>query len=772
MNPVSHFLSCRAMRLPVVILIVALSLPGLSQNIELIDQLNSQLPAARGKERFELLNQLAWEYRASYPDSAIRLATQAEALGQTLALSTARSLNYIGVGNNYKGNYIRAYDFYERARGEAEVKHDSTQLAHSHNNIGRLLSEQGMITQSYPYFVKAEALFEGLHDPSGLAYVYQSFGSVYKMQKDFIKAEMNYQKALQIRVNAGNTRDIMSAMVQLGSLYMDIGRPDDALYYFHGADSAGRIIHDGIGLAEIKILIAEYYLGKDNLKEAETLCTEGLAYILGSKNVKLVPRAYLVLGQIYFKKKEYAIARKYFTIAVTITTRMKYLDLSMQSHYFLWKISTLTHDRAEELLHSNQYLILKDSIKDLDLAQKIAQFQFQLKIERQQQENELLRTNEVKNEAVIKHQNTRDLALVLTVVFISALLLIQWHNSRKRKLINEALLDQKNQIEKQRGEIEKQLGYIEEKHKEVLIREEEIKRINIQLLDKVEVISRQNNTLETHLNTLLDFSRSKYINFGSISDAAMQIARITSESLSISRVSIWRYDEQNECLETLACFSLKEKQFHETIVLDLNLFPRYKDALKTRKIINAPQAREHGDTREFTESYLKPLNIHSMLDVMFSLDGKLGGLICCEQTDSRTWSPEDIIFARSVSDIISLTYRSAQRREYEKNIRLQSREIARMNETLEQRVRERTEELENQNKQLSEYAFINSHLLRSPVSKILGLINLTKLDHTSNEEIIVHLQKSCEELDSIVKKITIALDSGEHFSRSIITREE
>lgn len=92
-----------------------------------------------------------------------------------------------------------------------------------------------------------------------------------------------------------------------------------------------------------------------------------------------------------------------------------------------------------------------------------------------------------------------------------------------------------------------------------------------------------------------------------------------------------------------------------------------------------------------------------------------------------------------------------------------------MNELLEQRVKERTAELQSRNEQLTEYAFINSHLLRSPVSKILGLINLLEVDRHGDPKVMMnHLKIACDDLDAIVKKITIALDGGEHFDRKVI----
>lgn len=719
---------------------------AIAQDVERINSLRDDLEGAEGKERFELLNKLAWEYRSAFPDSAIKYGELALAMSKDLKLSkgAATSLNYIGLANDYKGNLVRAFEFYDRAMREAVASGDSIQLAYANNNIGRLFSEQGMLTQSYPYFVKAEALFKATHDQSGLAYVYQSFATIYKTQKDFVKSEQNYLQALEIRQKGGNTRDIMSAMVLLGKLYMEIRQFEDALVYFQKADSAGRVINDALALAEVKILMAEYYLGTHETKKAEQLCVDGLSYILNFKNVTLVPRAYLVLGQIHFEKKDYAVAKKYFTIAQNVSTLMRYLDLKMQAHYYLWKISEINHDREDALLHSNQYLVLKDSVNDIHVSDRIAKFQFQLEIERKQQEYEILKVQEARNEDIIRQQDQQRIGLIVLIILVTILLLFQWRSALRRKEQNQKLSMQNSQIE----------------------------LLNGRLSEKVDEISQRNKLMASHLTTLIDFSKSRVVNFGTVNDAAQDVARLTAQSLSVSRVSIWNYHEQAQTIESIACYDLASGQFLDSIILDLKQVPGYAQALKTKRIIDAPDARTNEETKEFTDSYLVPLDIHSMLDITWTLDGELGGLICCEQKGARrNWRSEDIIFSTSMADIISLVYRGAQRRDYEKKLRQQSKEIAAMNEKLEQRVQERTLELENQNKKLSEYAFINAHVLRSPVSKIMGLLNLMEVDKTSDPKAVMgYLKTSCTELDTVVKKITIALDGGEEFDRGLFKK--
>ncbi|MEI9918918.1 MAG: GAF domain-containing protein [Bacteroidota bacterium] len=731
-----------ASRTNMVLVLLFLTISVAAQDLDKINSLHKELATSKKEARFDLLNKIAWEYRSSFPDSAILYAKQALDLAKALELDhgTATSLNYLGLANYYKGNLVGAYEYYQLAEQEATKTSDIVELGYAQNNIGRLFSEQGMLTESYPYFVKAEANFRSRGDSSGVAYVYQSFASLYKTEKDFLRSEQRYQDALRIRKHLGNTRDIMSAMMLLGKMYMEVKRYDDALLYFQKADSAGQMIHDNLGLAEIKVLLAEYYLGIKETAKAKKLCEEGLAFILNFKNVALVPRAYNVLGQIHFREKDYAVAKKYFTIALSVSQYMRDLDLSMNSHYYLWKISEYTHDREDELYHSNQYLVLKDSVNDIHVSEKIAKFQFQNEIERKRAENENLKEIQSRNETIIHHQDQQRAVLALLAFMVSILLYIQWRNARRRKGANVALSQQNARIE----------------------------QMNTTLTDLVEETSERNTTLQLHLTTLVEFSKSKAVNFGTIEEASREIARITAQSLEVSRISVWSYDRERRTITSTACYNLATGAFLDDMTLDLRMFPEYELALTTLKIIEAPDARTNPLTREFKDSYLLPLDIHSMLDITITRDGELGGLICCEQQGApREWKSEDIIFLTSVADVISLAYRTVQRREYEKKLKQQSKEITRMNEMLEQRVKERTEELEDRNNQLTEYAFINSHLLRSPVSKIMGLINLMEVDKTADpQEMVNLLRRSCDELDTVVKKITIALDGGDQLDRN------
>ncbi|HEY9048743.1 MAG TPA: tetratricopeptide repeat protein [Ohtaekwangia sp.] len=695
-------------------------------------KLKQALASASDEEQYVLLTNLAWEYRAVYPDSGIYFGQKAYTLGKALdRADLAKPLNFIGLSYYHRGDHLDAYDYYTRAIAIAGNNQDSLQLAHAYNNLGRLFMEQGVMPRSYAYLTQARDIFQRLHDLSGLAYSYQSLAGYHKIMKDIPQAEQNYLEAYRIRLRKGDAREITSAMVQLGKLYMDSRQTQKALYYFQKGDSLCRAIGDALHIGEIKTLTAECLLNEGDLEKAEVLAREGLQQITHSQNLRLLPGAYLTMGQIQLKKGNIEQAKEYFRSTLGASTLRSDLNTKMEAYFFLWQtFRQQGNGGTEEFDSYTQYMLMKDSVRSLESVQHEEQLKFKMEIARIEQENELLRMKEQRKTVII--------FILAGVLIVAAIMLYMQMRYRLKILRVNHLLEERNH---------------------------DVKKIN-------ELLQSKNATLEKHMTTLVDFSKNRSIHVGNLAHAARDIATITAKKLQVSQVSIWLYQEDKHCIESLACYSLDEDCYRDTMQLSLGQAPVYFEAIKKERMIVADDARIHPMTREFTDTYFIPGNIYSLLDVSFSLDGQLKGLLCCEQLHTtRTWTAEDKIFASSVADIITLAFRTSQRLEYEKHIKDQNRKIAQMNDVLEERVKERTAQLKMQNQRLSEYAFINSHLLRGPLSRILGLINLIEHDKTVKEaQIIDLLRRSGNELDDVVKKITDALNEGEHPSMEDMNR--
>lgn len=87
--------------------------------------------------------------------------------------------------------------------------------------------------------------------------------------------------------------------------------------------------------------------------------------------------------------------------------------------------------------------------------------------------------------------------------------------------------------------------------------------------------------------------------------------------------------------------------------------------------------------------------------------------------------------------------------------------IRQTNQRLEEEVFERTAKIQLQSKKIIEYTHFNSHKLRGPLARILGLVMLMDRESMNDElrELLSKLNISAQELDEIVREFTIKLDS-------------
>jgi len=121
--------------------------------------------------------------------------------------------------------------------------------------------------------------------------------------------------------------------------------------------------------------------------------------------------------------------------------------------------------------------------------------------------------------------------------------------------------------------------------------------------------------------------------------------------LQVARVSVWFLNEDNT---EIVCKALYQNDRYLTPSTSLKAedYPRYFQALNSTGFISADNAKEHPETHEFSEHYLTPLGITSMLDTPIRIRGDVRGIVCHEHIGpERKWTREEEDFARAIADL-------------------------------------------------------------------------------------------------------------------------
>jgi len=156
--------------------------------------------------------------------------------------------------------------------------------------------------------------------------------------------------------------------------------------------------------------------------------------------------------------------------------------------------------------------------------------------------------------------------------------------------------------------------------------------------------------------TLLSQSQNPLFYEGDISEGAKILTKEVTESINADRCSIWLYNEDRTSIICKQLYIKNENNWYENIELFKKDFPPYFTALLLNPVIVADNAETHPATACFTENYLKPLGIKSMLDVPIIYKGETIGVICIENFLERKWDKVEVDFAQMLSSIFSFSY--------------------------------------------------------------------------------------------------------------------
>jgi PAS domain S-box-containing protein len=175
-----------------------------------------------------------------------------------------------------------------------------------------------------------------------------------------------------------------------------------------------------------------------------------------------------------------------------------------------------------------------------------------------------------------------------------------------------------------------------------------------------EAIQRKTQETLRYKSALLELARS---DLSDLLTAFKRITKTAAQALAVERVSIWFLTAAPTaiCCQALYLLSMDAHQ-SGNITLFEHDFPHYFGALRERRLIDAGDAQQDLRTAEFTDAYLVPLGISSMLDIPVWLGGEMIGVVCHEHVGGqRAWSEEECAFASSIADMVSLAVQTAER---------------------------------------------------------------------------------------------------------------
>ncbi|MBI4645471.1 MAG: tetratricopeptide repeat protein [Bacteroidia bacterium] len=308
------------------------------------DSLEHLLIKSKGIDRAHYLNELAIEYATSNSDTSLQLATEALEIAEKLnnEFEKAFSIYVFGLAYQYKSEYERALEYYNRSLQKRREINDIEGISESLRGIGIIYTKKGMYKEALKVLIESLRLSEETDDKEGISKAYNNIGNIYDLQEKYSEAIIYFEKAGELRKELKDMKGLSISKYNIGNIYMKKGDYSnaaklyqEALIIFESIDFKPGIISCLNTLGQINEKMVEYVTEKPLEKQEDTkidttVYDKSLKYfekaltIAKDINNKYIIRdIYQNIGTIFSRIQKYEKAELYYFESLKI---MRELD--------------------------------------------------------------------------------------------------------------------------------------------------------------------------------------------------------------------------------------------------------------------------------------------------------------------------------------------------------------------------------------------------------------------------------------------------------------
>ncbi len=431
------------------------------KHYEIALNLYDQIDHTKGKGRNfytmgNVFNTLLDDYK-----QAITYYEKALDIAQEIKDKNAEARAFTGLGNaHYKlGDYIKAIEYTQKGLRINENARNNYAMTSDYLNLGNIYMKLPEIDKALDYFNRALDIATKTSNTRLKANIYDKIGLCYKELKNYEKATINIEKSIEIYKSLEQYDQAYSQLLDLGTVYADLGRKIEAHRCYQEALTADRKSNNQAGISAALINIGRLYAEEsdsflekigvstsERYTKALTLVNEALEIGIKINQPRRKIKALETLSYIYEKNKDYIKAhhtyRKYIALKDSVLgdeVKKEITRKDMQYEYDkkeialkfekqltdekLEKQELLTQQQEKDLILKEKDLALSDKEKDLvHLAYLKEQAEKQEKVEQLELSEEREKRKEqdlsLKNlELTAKQQQNLYLALLSIVLF-------------------------------------------------------------------------------------------------------------------------------------------------------------------------------------------------------------------------------------------------------------------------------------------------------------------------------------------------------------------
>lgn len=409
--------------------------------------------------RVRTLNELGKTYRFTFPDSTIYFSKQAHELAAKISdvPGIATSLNYIGIGFFYTGNYPEAQKYQKEALAFAELHSLRAQKANAHNSLALAYQYQGNYVSALENYLSALKIEEDAKNYLGIVKVLANTAILFKKQGDIDNAIAYNNKALELTSKLKDARVTRANISNnLGSAYIEKKAYLKALEYLEISLKLNIELNNKIFISTCYGNMGYCYFKLKDIKKAEEYGYRSLKLARETGATEVTINTLLNLVDMKITTGDIDQALTYELEAFELAKKTNSRSQIIQCYRNFAEIYKLKGDFKKGYDFVEKAFLLNDSLKNSDINKRVNDLQNSYELHKKEGELKLMEKDARIKSIEMKEQRalTNNLAIIVGALVICVS--VVFYGFRMKSRVNQQLKRQNEIIESVNNDLRNQ----------------------------------------------------------------------------------------------------------------------------------------------------------------------------------------------------------------------------------------------------------------------------------------------------------------------------
>lgn len=384
---------------------------------------------------------------------------ESESVRKSILISYGNAIGNKGYLKNTQGDIIEALAYYTKSLKISEQANDEPGIATMLNNIGGIYKNQGKIPKALEFYDRSLKVNKRIGNKLGMANAINNMGIIYSYQKNKEKALERFLESMRLQEGINDRGGVAASLNNIGHVKESQGKHEKALVYYQKSLKIREELGDKYGMAVSLNKIGKLFEAKNDIKTAMAhyAKSQKLSKQIGYKEG--IAHSLYNIGNVYIKQGDVIKAKKYAKENMEVSQKMGY-PAQIKDAAELLNIIYIKENKWQEAYKMKElFVVMRDSLLNIEAKEAIIRLQANHEIENKEQEIKLLAAE---NTVLIKNEETKDLKLnrrkTLLILFSTAfgfvlvLAIGLYRSYKKKKVINELLEKQKEEVTRKNEE--------------------------------------------------------------------------------------------------------------------------------------------------------------------------------------------------------------------------------------------------------------------------------------------------------------------------------